>query len=219
MINGGKQYYHFGDINIPNSIYHGELVRVRCSHMIESTNLKCKNYTEIGLNLCRVHLTKDKKLRIKYSNVAGLGLFAHDPSKGATSVIFHKRDYDDRRATTREKSIICQYNGEDINHTEYVRRYGALNPQYTIIKTGSMSDRPNVMYEDASLQRGVGSLVNHTDISSRVNAHIVKYQNKMVIEASKDIKNNKEILVDYGNSYVFNSPNIISVTNHNKKKF
>jgi hypothetical protein len=208
-MDGGKKYYHFGDPTMPQNNFHGELVIRRCTHFIDSKNERCKKNVEIGLDLCWIHLIQDKSLRLKPSSIlgAGLGLFAHDPNKTPNAVIF------------KANTVICQYDGDVIDNGELIRRYGEKSPQYTVKLSGSFQDRANVIYEDAALERGIGSMVNHTPFNRRINAYLKIHDYRMVLKAKRDIKNNREILTTYGENFVFDEPNIKSVTNHNKKKF
>jgi len=199
---GGKQYFHF----------RGETTRLdeelniqRCSHMI-NPDLQCKKRVEIGLDLCWIHLLKIKHLRIKSSNIAGKGLFAEDPSKGPNSIIF------------RKGSEICKYNGEIINDVVRRERYGNNTGPY-IFQTSVR----NRIYEDGALHRGVGSLMNHTGQVNRQNAALksrstiaTNHITEGYVKAIKDIRNGREILTTYGESYNLDEINTRNGTNRKK---
>jgi SET domain-containing protein len=95
---------------------------------------------------------------------------------------------------------------------EYLERYHRESAPYT----AKLYRQNNVqMYEDASLQRGIGSLINHSGV--RANCRMsIGCDNKILFVATKIIRNNTEILVSYGRSYRFNVAHTRSATNNKR---
>jgi hypothetical protein len=215
IMKGGKQYFHFdGETTALNH----PLVVERCTHIKDPLNVnsRCRKRVEIGLDMCWIHLLKVKHLRIRNSTIrdGGLGLFAEDPTRSENAVIFKINDE------------ICKYNGENIDYEEKNDRYGDNSGPYVMLLTGNDRDPVNQTFEDAALRRGIGSLINHTSRVSRQNAALRQRCNiatnhipENYIRALKIIRNNREILTDYGNSYQLHEPNVRSGTNKNKFKF
>jgi SET domain-containing protein len=133
-------------------------------------------------------------LRIKDSLIqgAGKGLFAIDAKKQPNEVIF------------RTNAFICKYHGERINLQTLVSRYSYNTGPYAV-------SLGNNMFEDGACHRGVGSIPNHA-VGSTANAKfsIGRENGQRVIKlvAIKNIKNDKEILINYGRSYQLVNPNI-----------
>ena len=104
----------------------------------------------------------------------------------------------------RKGQRIITYDGQVINNNELVHRYTNLYTAPYSIKI--KADR----YEDAALERGAGSLINHTN-KSRSNCEFVVSKNNrdkslndlVFIRAIKNIRNRQELLVNYGNDYDF----------------
>jgi hypothetical protein len=160
----------------------------QCSANCKNGN-RCRKRVIIGLPYCYVHLLSVMHLRIKPSTVvnAGLGLFASDPKAGENDIIFNKGD------------VIAKYTGELINKAELEHRYGDNTAPYAL-------EISKDKYIDAATERGAMSLANHTS-SKSANASFQNpnYRNNSVtVKAVKNIKNNTEILINYGNKYRFN---------------
>ena len=185
-----KFKFYIGD----NIKFQSNVESMRCEAMSKDDQ-RCKNKVCIGSPYCWVHLLHLKHLRIKESNLAdaGKGLFAVDPSKPDNAVIFKKND------------LIVDYGGEIISGVELVDRYGEYTAPYGVI----LNQNRNT-YEDAALKRGAGSLANQNPIENRNNAFLMaNYRanpQKIQVKAEKNIKNNKEIYVDYGDEYDFDDP-------------
>jgi hypothetical protein len=199
-IDGGKKYFHFrGDDND----FHGELESHRCAHTYENTE-RCKKRVQIGLDLCWIHLLKDRKLRIKESLIpnTGLGLFVEDKNANEGDVIF------------RKGAVICNYNGDVISYQLGEGRYGANTGPYLI----SITEKG--YREDAALARGVGSLINHK-CQTLSNVNFVKKRlngiYRISIMANKNIRNYSELYVNYGKAYVMNENEY--ATNNKKRSF
>ena len=78
-----------------------------------------------------------------------------------------------------------------------MERYGSYTAPYGI----QISKRQN---EDGALHRGIGSLVNHPPHNGRSNARFSVSKQRIVLVATKNIRNNQEIFVNYGRDYRFN---------------
>lgn len=149
---------------------------------------RCKRNTVIGCGYCYTHLLKLKHLRIKTSTIegAGKGLFALDPTESDNAIIFKKDDK------------IIKYDGELVDRDELDERYGGYTAPY-----GVEISRTKDEYEDGALHRGVGTLVNHSTRDANCRFSVTRNGN-IVLKATRNIRNNKEILVDYGRNYNFN---------------
>ena len=157
---------------------------------------RCKRRVCIGTPFCWQHLASEKKLKIKESNIpnAGKGLFAWNP-KNPNDVIF-KRARATRFQNTPGQKII-EYAGELIDEEELNERYSNQTAPYGI-------EINNDRYEDAALIRGIGAIANH---SRRNNARFDVSRNRIILRATKNIKHNEEILVNYGRNYRFDEDN------------
>lgn len=175
--------FHIDD----NHVFAAQLVSERCSANCKNGN-RCRKTVVIGLPYCYVHLLSVLHLRIKPSLVpdAGLGLFALDPSKEQNEIIFRKDD------------VIAKYDGELINRAELQHRYGDNTAPYAIKIS---QDK----YIDAALERGVMSLANHgAGVRANIFFQAPNYrQNTISVKALKNIKNNTELIVNYGKDYRF----------------
>lgn len=161
---------------------------VRCT-ATNSSGTRCKLKSCIGTPYCWTHLLHHKHLRIKPSVVqgAGNGLFAVSPALGNNDIVFKRGD------------VIIQYDGEVITNKELQRRYGDFTAPYGLSQGNYI--------EDGACRRGVGSLANH--VSSRsANARysFSTSTKKFRLVATKNIRNNTEVLCDYGGDYHFNEP-------------
>lgn len=203
------KYFHYHVLG--EDPFDDKLISKRCNHF-SANEVRCKKRCMIGLGKCWIHLLSDNSLRIKKSNfltqknINGLGLYAmhKDPKKrNGTSKIFKK------------KKLICHYNGEVIDQATLDDRY--TEEDYTAPYAVSFRKKNGIQkYEDAALLRGVGSLINHTDNQGQVNCKLKQFKNKIIIEATKDIKDGTELLTNYGNAYLLNEANVRTSTNNRK---
>jgi SET domain-containing protein len=143
-------------------------------------------------------------LRIKTSTIpnAGLGLFA---------IINNTPDHD-QQIVFRKDDKICPYNGQILTTNQHLNRYAEEPAPYSakLYRQNGIQ-----MYEDASLQRGIGSLINHS--CRRDNCRMsVRRDNTIILIATRNIKNHAEILLNYGPDYRFNVQHIRSVTNNRR---
>ena len=162
---------------------------------------RCKRRVCIGTPYCFTHLTTYLHLKIKVSTIphAGKGLFALDNTKGNNDVVFKKGD------------VICEYGGEFINAHTLNERYGDYTAPY------GMQVRANpALYQDCACKRDIGSLANSALLKRNNNAEFyISTQpiRQVKLRAIKNIKNNQEILIDYGDEYLMHEPN----THHTTK--
>ena len=175
-------------------VFRAPLITKRCI-CDSSTGQRCNNKTVIGSPYCWIHLMNIKHLRIKESNIrnAGKGLFVMDRTAEDNAIIFHRGE------------TIIFYHGEIINRDELERRYRNKTAPYGI---QIYQNR----FEDAALERGPGSLLNHTTEDnancefsiSRNNKRNPNLNHLIYLKATKNIRNGQELLVSYGSDYRFN---------------
>lgn len=187
------KYFHFHS-NDDTVIFDGQMKVERCA-FIKKNHQRCKNRVCIGLPYCHVHRIAAKHVDVEESNIAhaGLGLFA-DNGTNNNAIVF------------KPNQKICDYDGEIMPLQQLHNRYGEYTAPYGF-------QINNTTAEDGALRRGLGNMPNH---SIHANAQLKVSQRKGVIVASKNIKNGKEILVDYGVDYQMNEP--IQYASNNKKK-
>jgi hypothetical protein len=181
-------YFNYYEPNTGEKIFHKKLLTGRCNG-ISNTGTRCKRKCIIGFEYCYNHLIKIKKLRIKDSTIpnAGKGLFCYDPSQPYNAIIFRPND------------TVIEYKGEHLTLRQLEDRYEGNNAPYTVrVKQDD--------YIDSAVNRGVGSLANHKAVSY-TNARLSSnYTNSTVsIKATKNIRNNQEIFVNYGDEYIFDN--------------
>ena len=186
-------YFHFQNDEVN---FNEKLQSQRCE-FLKRNNQRCKNRCLIGLELCHVHTKSQLHLQIKKLTIpdAGKGLFAVGLSN---EIVF------------RVGQKIVDYNGEIIDEDELDERYGDGTGPYAVKLHRNL-------YEDASVFRGTGSLANHTNRKTKINARLsIKRNNTcQLICFKKNIKSGDEILVDYDNEYTFDDDTCIS-TNRSK---
>lgn len=195
------KYFHFHNI-VSGNKFDGELKSDQCQHHIN--NVQCRKMCQIGLSICWIHLLSECHLRIKESTIdnAGMGLFA----------LIKNTPNEDAQIVFREGDTICLYNGEILTLNQHLHRYEQESAPYT----AELHRQNNIqMYEDASIQRGVGSLINHSvrNFNCRMS---IKRNNTIAFIATKNIRNHSEILVNYGRRYRFNVAHTKSATNRKR---
>ena len=179
------KYFHF---LTPDLEFNHVLHSARCSY-IKHNDVQCKRKTVIGLPMCWTHTREVYHVRIKPSLIhgAGKGLFVDKPNTELGEVVFKKDDH------------IVPYSGELIDSDELESRYGDYTAPYAVEMNKSM-------YDDASVKRGIGSLINHK-ITKYTNCRFsISRQNRCNIIAEKNIKQGDELYVNYGRKYKFNEP-------------
>ena len=180
--------------------FQSPLTTERCICISNNGN-RCTKNTVIGAPYCWIHLLYQKHLRIKDSNIhnAGKGLFVIDKRRANNAIIF------------REGQTIIRYHGEIINENELIRRYGQFTAPYGI----RIRENQN-RYEDGAIERGVGSLINHSANERIINCRFgVSTNNKnpelndlIIVKAIKNIRNGQELYVNYGDEYNFNEDEV-----------
>ena len=106
---------------------------------------------------------------------------------------------------------IFDYNGEVISLNRLNARYGDTTAPYAIKLHKNK-------YEDGAINRGIGTVVNHSSNISKVNCRFsIKRDNTAQIIATKNIKNGAELFVDYGDDYKLNKVGVFSSTSKKKK--
>ena len=154
----------------------------------------------MGLPYCHVHLKYKHHLRIKKSLIpdSGDGVFVINPKKDDNEVIF------------KSGAIICMYEGKVMTVEELEDIYGDYNAPYGVLLN-------NHEVENADIHRGVGAMINHKNNKQQVNCRIsVNRQNRAQIVATKNIKNNAELYLHYGDAYKFNEEGVITKTDNKK---
>jgi len=168
--------------NIP---FQCPLQKYQCIHVNAKTGHRCRRKQYIGFNVCYQHLATDYHLKIKASNIrgAGKGLFAYNGTNN-DAIVFKK---DER---------IIDYNAEIITTEEKERRYGDNTAPYAV------RINENII-EDGACQRSSASIANNRPFTYS-NAKFYPYQRKIYVKAIKNIRNNQEITIDYGDEYIMN---------------
>jgi SET domain-containing protein len=163
------------------------LVCERCEGRTR-TGTQCSRNTCIGTRWCFQHLAT-KKLRIQTSRLphAGKGLFAVDKDLAVGETVFRRGD------------AIIAYDGDLVTREEIDARYGDYTAPYGI-------EISRTRFEDGALHRGVGTLANHPAAPYRSNAQFSVKQRRVVLVATRTIRNHDEIFVNYGRNYRFNEP-------------
>ncbi len=192
-------YYHFQADNDEDIDFNEKLSSKQCE-AVKSNGQQCRNKTVIGQIFCWIHRKHILNLQIKNSSLrnAGKGLFAYGRKN---EIIF------------KPGQRICMYDGEIIDDEELADRYGEYTAPYAVqLHTRNGQE----IYEDAGIERGLGSLANHSKNQSKLNARIgVSRQNRAQLIAIKNIKAGKEIFVDYGDDYIIDK-DVCSSTNRKK---
>ena len=162
------------------------LKKYQCIHVNPNTGRRCQRKQYIGFNLCFQHLATDKRLKIKESTIrgAGKGLFAYNGTNN-DEIVFKMGER------------IIDYNAEIITTEEINKRYGEDN-------TAPYTVRINKdLVEDGACQRSSASIANNRPLSYS-NTKFYLYNKKIYLKAIKNIRNNQEITIDYGNEYIMN---------------
>jgi SET domain-containing protein len=126
-----------------------------------------------------------------------VGLFVFDTSQWPNEIVF------------RSGNRICPYFGEIINKAELDQRYGDHTAPYGIELS---ADR----FQDRAAQRGIGTLINHTTRAAS-NCRFTNNRQFITITATKPIRNDQELLISYGNDYLFNEPGVRYSTNTRRR--
>ena len=186
------KYFHF---HSPTNTFNAPLKSHQCG-FIKANQERCKRRVVIGLPMCPVHVVATYKLAIDDSELehAGKGLFAFDKTKTVDEVIF------------TPNQVICPYGGEEVDNDEMQRRYGDYTAPYGL-QLGESDE-----YEDAALQRGIGSLINHYPRKQNCKLDLSD-DNKGQIVATEFIQNGQELYTSYGTQYKMRERGVSSGTN------
>jgi hypothetical protein len=158
-------------------------------------NTRCKRRVAIGLPYCCIHLPTNLHLKIKPSTIpnAGKGLFAFDKTKGNDFIVFKKGQ------------VICEYGGDLISVEECNRRYSEDHTAPYGIQL------KNDTIQDCACNRGIGSIANTAERKRDNNAEFyiaTRPTRQIKLKAKRNILNNTEIFVDYGNEYDIHEDNV-----------
>ena len=169
-------------------VFQCPIQKYRCEHLFAGSTHRCKRNQYIGFALCFQHLAIDARLKIAPATNPdyGKGLFATNRLQNNTDVVFKK----DQR--------IIQYRGDVINKKELDERYG-------ISDTAPYAYHINRdMFVDSACLRSAGSLANHKPLrEANAKLYFSPHDRNAYIKATKNIRNNEEIFVNYGRAYKF----------------
>ena len=163
------------------------LARKQCKG--HGTKKRCQRRVSIGFEFCWQHLQITHHLKIKPSLIpgAGLGLFAVNPSVNAKGVVFHNKTV-----------IFPSFGGIAMTEDEIDNRYGDESSDVAIYAIRLDGDR----FVDAACLRGVLAHLNHSP-DHHPNARLVLDKGEMLLQATKPIRTDSEILIDYGEDNMF----------------
>jgi hypothetical protein len=189
----------------PNSAFSCNLQCNTCTAQTKG-NVQCKKRSCIGAPLCWIHLLKDKHLRIKASGLRiagvnpGKGLWVIDKGSAPNATIYRTGDE------------IIAYFGQIIDEDILNERYDQNTAPYALrhFLNGNI-------YEDGACKRGTGTMINQARTRAGANVRFkIKRprgaENYAMITATKNIKNNKELFLWYGNEFQFNEPGVVYKT-------
>lgn len=168
-----------------------------CGHVLKNGG-HCKRKVIIGMPLCYQHLQQEYHIKIAKSTIpdAGKGLFAKIPGdNNPNTVVFHQGDE------------VVEYIGDEISKTERIRRYGKWTAPYGVQVTREGAA------VDSACRRGAGSLGNMKTGDPRENnakLDITAEDDRLIVKATKNIKNGQEIFINYGKDYKFDEGSIVT---------
>ncbi len=185
---------------IDNNIHFQCTIKTERCEVIKANGSRCKCKTLIGTPFCYTHLLHGKHLRVKNSTIpnAGKGLFAMLPNNNTNTIVFRKGD------------TIVEYKGEVINEDTLIQRYDDKTAPYAV-QVGKDA------YVDCGCKRGVGSIANTSKGHNNATFSVNPRNKTAKLVATKNIKNNEEIFLSYGNSYQFDE-NVSHSTKPIRKK-
>ena len=157
----------------------------RCIHVNQTNGRRCLRKVAIGVDRCFQHRGD---LKVKQSSIpnAGKGLFAFDRGSPNSNDILY-----------RPNDKIIDYLGDRINSDELNRRYGDDTAPYGLKIN-------NNLFIDSATRRGIASLVNKPAPRHQSNSKLSVNTTNLnaTLKATKNIRNNQEILTSYGNDYI-----------------
>lgn len=168
----------------------------RCKGLTGADKQQCTRTSCIGTPYCPDHMHSTLSLCIRPSTIpdAGQGVFACSRNSRRGKHVFHKGQ------------IVCDYGGEVVSEAELTRRYGNLTAPY------GLAGVTKGYFEDAACLRGIGSMINHNAERANVEYLHDLGQNKLVIRATKHIRDGEELFIDYGPDYVCNERGVTHST-------
>lgn len=101
------------------------------------------------------------------------------------AILFHKDD------------VIVEYDGELIDVDTLKKRYDLSTAPYGVGIT-------RTQFEDGACIRGVGSMANHNASrasNARFSISRTKGKSRIILKATKAIRNGDEVLINYGRDY------------------
>ena len=194
------RYFHY---HVPQQEHYFDAPIETCQcAQIKDDGLRCKRRVCIGMPYCYMHLKFKHFLCIKQSSIpnSGMGVFACNQKLPEGAIIFKKNER------------ICYYDGEIISKE-------VLEDRYTKDYTAPYALEINKnRFEDGATHVGVGALINHKPMSkSNCRLSITGGKNrKGQIIATKNIKNNTELFLNYGKQYDLNQEGVICSRNNKK---
>jgi len=172
------KFYIDGDVH-----FQCDLKSMQCTGHSRNGS-RCKRRCVVGFEFCYQHMLTELHLRILTSTIpnSGKGLFAMDKTAGNNDIIFRKDD------------LICVYNGQLINGAELNKRYGDYTAPYAVRINNDCA-------VDSACKRGVGSIANNNPNNNNARLSVNPTLRRVSLRATKNIKNNTEIFLSYGNTY------------------
>ena len=165
-----------------------------CKHKRKNGQL-CRNKIPTGWDYCHLHMPANLHLQVKDSvylqeilqdakNMKGL--FVYAPQFQPNDTIFIRGDH------------ICDYGGETLTR-EQVNARLHLQPGAKVTAPYTTTGLTANLQVNASCKRGLGSMINHCDDRRRRNCSlkINEETGQVWIMASKNLKNNTELLTNY----------------------
>lgn len=165
--------------------------------LIKSKCKSCNEITQIVHPICNNCLPLERMIKIAPSSQgpnSGLGLFAYSPKHKDGDILFKKKDW------------IAPYLGEEINQEIIDKRYIDKNYVFSHDKNKKLYicmpygiQNSNFKIVDGVLYRGPAVYCN----DSYIKDYNVCFTEKPIcgIRALRNIKQNEELLVDYGDQY------------------
>jgi hypothetical protein len=192
MEESDKIFKYYINKRNPKPIFQTHLLEEQCRY-IKPDGHHCRRIVVLGIPFCSQHLEMELHLKIRKSTIpkSGKGLFAYDRTRGQNAIIFHGHE--------DAGDLICYYEGEIINNAELRRRYKRFTAPY-----GLRISQNRV--EDGARIRGVGNYIQHSDDENKINCRFALSNHRIVIFATKNIRNGKELFADYGDDYRFDEP-------------
>ena len=178
--------YKFVYYNPDHTIrFEKNLTTERCIHTNQTNGRRCSRKVAIGVNRCFQH-RGDLKVKPSVIPHAGKGVFAYDKeSPNSNNIVYRPHDK------------IIDYLGDRIKNDELNRRYGDDTAPYGLKIN-------NNLFIDSATRRGIASLINKPSPPNQPNARlsVSTTTHNATLKATKNIRNNQEILTSYGNDYV-----------------